>query len=78
MCSNIPQNGTSKDDGVEAMVVRSDGTIVLGGYTGGLWSGSDSDGTEFAIVALSDDGEELWRWQVTGETTYILPQPKTI
>lgn len=48
-----------------AVTVQADGTIVLGGYTEGDWAGTNAGGHDFAIVALDDDGEEIWRWQVT-------------
>lgn len=49
--------------------MQADGTIILGGYTAGTWSGSNAGGDagedDFAVVALDADGKEMWRWQVT-------------
>lgn len=50
---------------MHAVAVQADGTIILGGYTDGDWSGSNSGGYDVAIVALDADGSEIWRWQVT-------------
>lgn len=65
MCRLIPQDGTSGQESLYASAVRDDGTIVLGGYTEADWAGSSAGGTDFAMVALDADGEEIWRWQVT-------------
>lgn len=46
-------------------MVQADGTIVLGGSTEGVFDGSNAGGNDFVIVTLDDDGEEIWRWQVT-------------
>ncbi|CAN0401618.1 unnamed protein product, partial [Scytosiphon promiscuus] len=61
----ISQDGTSGDDRLNAVTVQSDGTIVLGGSTEGDFDGSNAGGNDFVIVALDDDGNEIWRWQVT-------------
>lgn len=53
------------NDEVHATVVQDDGTIVLGGYTGGDWNGLNAGGRYIAAVALDPDGEEIWHWQVT-------------
>ncbi|CAN0471642.1 unnamed protein product, partial [Scytosiphon promiscuus] len=55
-----PQGGTIGDDQVHATVVQDDGTIVLGGFTGGDWNGSNAGGFDVAAVALDPDGEEIW------------------
>ena len=50
-----------------ASAARPDGSVVLAGTTYGSWKG-DLSGTDavadFIAVALDEDGEELWRWQV--------------
>ena len=43
---------------------RADGSIVLAGWTSGNWFGEVAGLQDFAAVALDEDGEELWRWQV--------------
>ena len=63
--AKLLQNGTSGDDSLFATAARADGTMVLGGYTQGAWSGSIAGGFDFAIVTLDADGKEIWRWQVT-------------
>lgn len=47
-----------------ASAARADGSIVLAGYTTGDWDGAAAGITDFAAVAVDEDGEELWRWQV--------------
>lgn len=59
------QDGTTRSDVVEAIVVQADGTVILGGFTFGNWSGLGSGLSDFALVALDAGGEEVWRWQVT-------------
>ncbi len=45
---------------------RSDGSVVLVGATTGAWDGVMTGISDFAAVALDEDGLELWRWQVCG------------
>lgn len=49
---------------MDGVAVQSDGTILLGGNTKGAWDGTNAGSGDFFAVALSADGEELWRWQV--------------
>lgn len=64
--------GTDAEDVFhDATAVVSDGednesgAIVLAGSTRGEWSGKNKGERDFAAVKLSsDDGTELWRWQV--------------
>lgn len=52
---------------IEASAARPDGSVVFTGSTTGGWYGnlSRTNATyEFIAVALDEDGEELWRWQV--------------
>ncbi|CAM9529226.1 unnamed protein product [Hapterophycus canaliculatus] len=61
------QDGTSAHDTVREVAVQADGSIILAGTTDGDWSGlnaGDSNG-DWALISLSTDGEENWRWQVT-------------
>lgn len=65
----ICQAGTSGESGayVRAATTRGDGSIVLGGYTFGTFAGTflgDDGATDFLAVALDENGDELWRWQV--------------
>lgn len=64
------QGGTAYADYVTgaAAIGTSDGSVVLCGYTDGNWWQSSKTATDrhddFAVVALSSNGTELWRWQV--------------
>lgn len=42
---------------------------MLAGRTQGEWQGELVGTTDFVAVALDEDGEELWRWQVSLWTT---------
>lgn len=59
------QNGTGGVSKLYAAAAVEDG-VVLAGSTDGEWDGIDSAFGEedFAVVKLSTDGEEVWRWQV--------------
>lgn len=46
------------------VAIQADGSILLAGTTEGDWDGTNAGGRDFIMVALSSDGEELWRWQV--------------
>lgn len=48
------------------IVVQQDGSVLIGGWTGGSWSGvnAGTDSYDWAVISLSADGEEEWRWQV--------------
>ena len=58
------QDGTAENDELKGVAVQADGSILLAGYTAGDWDGINAGASEFIMVALSVDGEELWRWQV--------------
>lgn len=61
----LEQAGIWPDDVVVyAATPRADGSIVLAGLTDGDWAGGPVGITDFAAVALDEDGEELWRYQV--------------
>ena len=47
-----------------ASTPRSDGSIVLAGSTSGVWDTEEIGIRDFAAVALDEDGQELWRYQV--------------
>jgi len=56
------------DDSFRGVVLQSDGTVVLGGSTGGDFSGVSAGGEDFAVMGVDAiSGEELWRWQVLQE-----------
>lgn len=44
--------------------MASDGSVLLAGYTDGVWGESNSGGLDFAVVKLSGDGEVEWKRQV--------------
>lgn len=62
----LAQDGTSDVDGLAGAAVGDDGSIVLAGYTNGIWDeiGFTNDDSDFAAVKLRADGAEVWRWQV--------------
>ena len=62
---NCSQDGTAEFDFLRGVVVQANGSILLAGGTEGDWVGKNPGGNDFVMVALSADGEELWRWQVT-------------
>ena len=65
----IYQSGTTGDGGAYGLqaTVRGNGSVVVGGHTYGSFAtdfvGEDG-ATDFIAVALDEDGNELWRWQV--------------
>lgn len=68
--SPLFQEGTSDSGGVYVFgaAARADGSVVLCGGTFGSFA-SDSSSVEagssdFLALALDEDGNELWRWQV--------------
>lgn len=58
------QDGTAEDEFLSSVAIQADGSILLGGDTWGDWDGANAGERDFSMVALSPDGEELWRWQV--------------
>ncbi|CAM9618697.1 unnamed protein product [Discosporangium mesarthrocarpum] len=57
------QEGTTEYDRLTAMTADSDGSIYLGGYTFGNWSGANAGLSDFAVVKLDANGTAVWRWQ---------------
>lgn len=51
---------------METAAVGSDGSVVLTGFSEGVWDdGANAGGFDFVAVKLdASDGTELWRWQV--------------
>lgn len=65
---NGNQEGSALDGTyIYGAAARADGSVVLTGVTYGNWaailSGEDGVG-DFMAVALDENGDELWRWQV--------------
>jgi len=64
----IYQSGTTGYSGAygRAAAVRGDGSVVVGGHTFGSFATDfvEDGATDFIAVALDEDGNELWRWQV--------------
>lgn len=46
------------------IVAGDDGSVVLAGYTLGVWGFESSGDADFAAVKLDENGIEVWRWQV--------------
>ena len=47
-----------------AVAMADDGSVVVGGYTEGDWSGDNAGDNDFVAVKLDATGEEVWVWQV--------------
>eukprot|EP00904_Undaria_pinnatifida_P009181 jgi/Undpi1/5393/HiC_scaffold_2.g00674.m1 len=58
------QGGSEQSDFARDVAIGDDGSVFLAGFTFGDWSNVKSGGSDFAVVKLSTDGNELWRWQV--------------
>lgn len=69
---------------MKGAALAPDGSVILAGYTMGIWEGTRNAGStgsstssssrtaDFAAVRLAgDDGTELWRWQVKPETGFV-------
>ncbi|CAM9620673.1 unnamed protein product [Ectocarpus fasciculatus] len=57
------QDGTAGDEVLSGVEIQADGSILFAGTTAGDWDGPNAGEADFVLVALSVDGEELWRWQ---------------
>ena len=44
--------------------MADDGSVVVGGYTSGNWSGVNAGQRDFIAIKLDAAGEEVWVWQV--------------
>ena len=62
--SGTEQGGSEQSDFARDVAIGDDGSVFLAGFTFGDWSNVKSGGSDFAVVKLSTDGNELWRWQV--------------
>lgn len=63
-CLSCLQGGTSADDGLYAIDVADDGSVICGGLTYDAWVGINAGDRDFVAVKLSANGTEEWRWQV--------------
>ena len=54
-----------EEDRAYGIFADDDESVVLTGHTNGLWSIASSGATDWAAVKLDENGNELWRWQVT-------------
>ncbi|CAN0006742.1 unnamed protein product, partial [Sphacelaria rigidula] len=57
------QGGTGGKDKLQAAAMASDGSVLLAGYSDGVWEGSNQGGIDLAVVKLSADGEVEWKRQ---------------
>lgn len=58
------QDGTIADEGIFAIGIADDGSVICGGDTYGAWVGTNAGTWDFVAVKLSANGTEEWRWQV--------------
>lgn len=59
------QSDSSTDNAVRSIVVMGDGSVVLGGDTGGAWASTPIGSRDLAAAKVDSDGQEVWRWQVS-------------
>lgn len=64
LCMPYLQEGTSAYDGIYAIGIADDGSMICGGDTLGAWVGTNAGMRDFVAVKLSASGTEEWRWQV--------------
>lgn len=60
-----------------AAAARGDGSVVLGGTVVGSFAkvfAGGSDTSDFIAVAMDEDGNELWRWQVRVVPAISIPR----
>lgn len=62
--SHARQDGTTSDDVIYDVAIGIDGSVFLAGDTGGGWSVANAALTDFVVVKLDAEGNELWRRQV--------------
>ena len=60
----LKQHGTSDTDQVSGMAVRSDGTVIAVGHTGGQFGATAFGDKDAFAIALAGDGSELWATQL--------------
>ena len=62
--TTVLKGGTNVGDYCYAVAMADDGSVVVGGYTEGDWSGDNAGDNDFVAVKLDATGEEVWVWQV--------------
>lgn len=70
--SRASQGGTSENEQAESGALTSDGSAVYVGHTDGDWNGTNSGGTDFIVGIISNDGQELRRWQVRSDGLLVV------
>lgn len=60
----MQQDGSEKSDAFLAAAAGDDGSVILAGFSGGGWEGTNRGKEDFAAVKLDADGAVLWKWQV--------------
>lgn len=64
----LGQDGTENVEHVESVLMMSDDSIIMSGYTSGSFSGANLGDMDFAAWKLDANSIEVWRWQASGET----------
>lgn len=59
------QGGTTEDERPHSILVEEDGSVIIAGGSRGDWGGPNAGSGDFAAVKLDENGDEVWRWQVT-------------
>lgn len=74
------QNGTEEIDECESAALAADGSIVLGGYSLGLYGASRVGDRDFVVIMLDADGEGVaWAWQVScGNLVWLTAEPISV
>lgn len=59
-------------DSLTAAGIEGDGSVILMGYTEGIWSGDRAGSVaDFAAVKLDAAGKQLWAWQVRCSVLFV-------
>lgn len=45
--------------------MANDGSVIVGGNSGGDWGGVNAGGSDFVAVKLDAEGGQVWVWQVS-------------
>lgn len=66
------KGGTSETDGINAAIWNStDDSVLLVGYTEGLFNTTGLTQRDFAAVKLDVNGSVAWKWQVLHSVAYV-------